>query len=59
MSIAPNAHRISSDATVRDYDAWILFGYLGFAFVALIAIYLAAGSSGYAASDIATMAALP
>jgi|SoimicMinimDraft_17_1059745.scaffolds.fasta_scaffold138378_1 hypothetical protein len=43
-----------SHSTVRDHDAWIIFGYAVLSIVAIAAIYLAAGGPGASEADIAS-----
>jgi len=43
-----------SHSTVRDHDAWIIFGYAVLCIVAIAAIYLAAGGPGASEADIAS-----
>jgi hypothetical protein len=44
---------------VRSYDVTIVLGYVAFAVVFVIAIYLGAQSSGMAPGDFATMTVFP
>jgi hypothetical protein len=43
----------------RRYDLTILFGYVVFAILLMVVIYFAAGGSGTAAADFATISTFP
>jgi hypothetical protein len=61
MDIAERAHGhvLSPRAAVRSHDGWIIAGYLAFAVVACVAIYLAGSGPGMSADDLAAMAGMP
>ena len=50
---------VRSRSRVRDYDAWIIFGYAVLSIVAIAAIFLAAGGPGNSEADIASAVVLP
>jgi hypothetical protein len=59
MAIAEQARLETIQHTARSRDTAILFGYLIFAIVLLIAIYLGSMSSGTAPGDFASMTVFP
>jgi hypothetical protein len=44
---------------VGDYDCRIVLGYAAFAIVAVVAVYLASGGSGFSETELAMAAVLP
>ena len=61
MDIAERAHAhvLSPRSAVRNYDGWIIAGYVAFAIVACVAIYFAGTGPGTSNGDFAIMAGMP
>lgn len=61
MDIADHAqaHVLSPRSAARSSDGWIVTGYVAFALIACLAIYLASGGPGMTEADLAAMAAMP
>ncbi|MDH6260112.1 hypothetical protein [Bradyrhizobium sp. BR13661] len=66
MDIAEHGHRqmlsghvLSPQSAVRNYDGWIVAGYLAFAVIACVAIYFAGTGPGMSDGDFAIMAGMP
>jgi hypothetical protein len=50
---------LKSHLPIRNYDNWILLGYVAFAILAIIAIYFASGGPGVTEADLVSAMALP
>ena len=50
---------VPSHFGARDYDGWVMFGYVAFAIIALVAIYFASGGPGLTEAEIAIATIMP
>ena len=55
----PEQTFLQSYLSIRNYDHWILLGYVAFAILAITAIYFASGGPGITEADLASAMALP
>jgi len=55
----PEQTFLQSHLSIRNYDHWILLGYVAFAILAITAIYFASGGPGITEADLASAMALP
>lgn len=59
MELAQQVRHASTKSDIRSRDLSIIVGYLAFALLLLVAIYLAAGQTGTAPIDVVDMTAFP
>jgi len=50
---------VPSHFGARDYDGWVMFGYVAFAIIALVAIYFASDGPGVTEADLAIATIMP